>query len=99
MRRLLGGGEKRAGEAVAGEREDLCAPDQPSRSKGAEIVVRLADGREISFPIALNRKLREAEPAKRAKLEIICGGTGLHWPDLDEDLSVLGILEGRLGRA
>ena len=70
-----------------------------ARVDGAEIVVRLADGREISFPIALNRKLREAEPAKRAKLEIICGGTGLHWPDLDEDLSVLGILEGRLGRA
>ncbi|HOA75581.1 MAG TPA: hypothetical protein PK458_19560 [Phycisphaerae bacterium] len=30
-------------------------------------------------------------------MEIICNGTCLHWPELDEDLSVLGILEGRLG--
>lgn len=70
-----------------------------ARADGERIVVRLADGREISFPVTLNRKLREANPAQRANVEVICGGTGLHWPDLDEDLSVLGILEGRLGRA
>ena len=70
-----------------------------ARAECERVVVCLADGREISFPVALNRKLREAQPAQRANLEIICGGTGLHWPDLDEDLSVLGILEGRLGSA
>jgi hypothetical protein len=43
--------------------------------------------------------LREAAAAQVANIEIICNGTGLHWPDLDEDLSILGILEGRLGRA
>jgi hypothetical protein len=69
-----------------------------AKADGERIVVLLADGREISFPIALNHKLREATSGQRAKIEIICGSTGLHWPDLDEDLSVLGILEGRLGR-
>ena len=69
-----------------------------ARTERDKIVVRLADGREISFPIALNRKLRDALPAQRGNIEIICGGTGLHWPDIDEDLSVIGILEGRLGR-
>jgi hypothetical protein len=61
------------------------------------ICVRLEDGREVRFPIAANRRLRLATPAQRENIEIICNGTGLHWPDLDEDLSVLGILEGRLG--
>ena len=59
--------------------------------------VRLKDGREIRFPISANRRLREATPQQREHIEIICNGTGLHWPDLDQDLSVLGILEGRLG--
>jgi hypothetical protein len=59
--------------------------------------VRLSDGREVRFPAAKNRRLRNAAPEQLANIEIICNGTGLHWPDLDEDLSVLGILEGRLG--
>ena len=78
---------------------ELASVAVEARVVGEKIVVHLTDGREISFPVALNRKLREATPVQRANLEIICGGTGLHWPDLDEDLSVLGILEGRLGRA
>ena len=61
------------------------------------VCVQLEDGREIRFPASKNRRLREATPAQLANIEIICNGTGLHWPDLDEDLSVLGILEGRLG--
>jgi hypothetical protein len=66
---------------------------------GDFVCVRLEDGRDIRFPISANRRLREATPPQRAKIEIICNGTGLHWPDLDEDLSILGILEGRLGPA
>jgi hypothetical protein len=61
------------------------------------ICVHLEDGREIRFPASKNRRLRAATPAQLANIELICNGTGLHWPDLDEDLSVLGILEGRLG--
>lgn len=62
------------------------------------VCVRLEDGREIRFPAEKNRRLRGATAAQLANVELICGGTGLHWPDLDEDLSVLGILEGRIGQ-
>lgn len=61
------------------------------------VCVKLADGREIRFPAAKNRRLHKAPASKLAHIELICDGTGLHWPDLDEDLSVQGILEGRLG--
>ncbi|MGA2068216.1 MAG: DUF2442 domain-containing protein [Thermoguttaceae bacterium] len=67
-----------------------------SAEKGV-VSVRLGDGREVRFPASKNRRLRDAAPEQLANIEIICRGTGLHWPDLDEDLSVLGILEGRLG--
>jgi hypothetical protein len=63
------------------------------------VCVRLKDGREIRFPAASNRRLRRATPEQLNNIEIICNGTGLHWPDLDEDLSVIGILEGRLGQS
>ena len=62
-----------------------------------QVCLRLSDGREVRFPADKYRRLRMATPEQLAKIEIICNGTGLHWPDLDEDLSVLGILEGRLG--
>ncbi len=62
------------------------------------VCVRLKDSCEIRFPAQLNRRLRGATPEQLNHIEIICNGTGLHWPDLDEDLSVIGILEGRLGQ-
>jgi hypothetical protein len=68
-----------------------------ARHENGQICVELADGREIRFPISKNRRLRHAAPEQLNHIEIICNGTGLHWPDLDEDLSVLGILEGRFG--
>jgi hypothetical protein len=68
-----------------------------ARYEEGQICLRLEDGREIRFPIAKNRRLRQGTPEQLNNVEIICNGTGLHWPDLDEDLSVLGILEGRLG--
>jgi hypothetical protein len=57
----------------------------------------MTDSKEIRFPIDKNRKLKNATETQRNNIEIICGGTGLHWPDLDEDLSVTGIIEGRFG--
>ena len=60
------------------------------------ICIRLGDEREIRFPAAKNRRLRAATLEQLNHIEIICNGTGLHWPDLDEDLSILGILEGRV---
>lgn len=61
------------------------------------ICMKMSDSKEIRFPVELNKKLREANDKQRNKIEIICSGTGLHWPDLDEDLSVTGIMEGRYG--
>ncbi len=57
----------------------------------------LSDRKQVSFPVDLNEKLRNASPEELNNIEIICNGTGLHWPDLDEDLSVTGIMEGRFG--
>ena len=65
--------------------------------RGGRVVVRLAGGRNFSFPWKRNARLRSASPAARTNLELICDGTGLHWPDLDEDLSISGILAGRFG--
>jgi hypothetical protein len=61
------------------------------------VYIRLEDDREVRFPAEKNRRLRSAPIEALQNVELICGGTGLHWPDLDEDLSVQGILEGRFG--
>jgi hypothetical protein len=61
------------------------------------ICILLSDGKEVRFPVSLNRKLNKASDLERGNIEVICSGTGLHWPDLDEDLSVTGIMEGRFG--
>jgi hypothetical protein len=55
----------------------------------------MSDNKEIRFPVEANNKLKNATDKKRSRIEIICNGTGLHWPELDEDLSVTGIIEGR----
>jgi hypothetical protein len=57
----------------------------------------LSDRKQVSFPVELNEKLRTGSPEQLSNIEIICNGTGLNWPDLDEDLSVTGIMEGRFG--
>jgi hypothetical protein len=67
------------------------------RVRGSRVVVRLAGGRNFSFPWRSNAKLHTASPEARSKVELIRDGTGLHWPELDEDLSLPGILEGRFG--
>ena len=59
------------------------------------ICLMLSDKKEIRFPVELNNKLKKASPNQLNNIEIICNGTGLHWPELDEDLSLTGIIEGR----
>jgi hypothetical protein len=61
------------------------------------ICLLMTDKKEIRFPVEVNSKLKKATDKQRGNIEITCGGTGLHWPDLDEDLSVAGIIEGRYG--
>lgn len=58
------------------------------------ITFSLADGRVVSVPLAWSWRLSEATPAQRNNFEIIGDGYGVHWPDVDEDLSVEGMLYG-----
>jgi hypothetical protein len=58
------------------------------------LVVSLADGRSISAPLAWYPRLLHATPAERDTWEIAGAGYGIHWPELDEDLSVSGLLRG-----
>jgi hypothetical protein len=58
------------------------------------IIADLADGRVISVPLAWSWRLSEATPAQRARFRLIGTGQGVHWPDVDEDISVEGLLHG-----
>jgi hypothetical protein len=61
---------------------------------GEAITANLVDGRIISVPLAWSWRLSEATPEQRSNYEIIGGGQGIHWPDVDEDISVEGMLYG-----
>jgi len=67
---------------------------ESARLARGRIRVRLVDGREISLPLSWSWRLSDATPAQRANFRLIGTGQGLHWPDLDEDLSVEGMLSG-----
>jgi hypothetical protein len=54
--------------------------------------VVLADGREVSAPLAWFSRLNEATEAQRQNWRLIGRGIGIHWPDLDEDISVESLL-------
>jgi len=58
------------------------------------ITAQLMDGRTISVPLAWSWRLSEATPEQRNNFEIIGNGLGVHWPDIDEDISVSGMLYG-----
>jgi len=62
------------------------------------IVAYLADGRTISVPLAWSWRLSDATPEQRAHYQIFGEGTGIRWPDIDEDISVRGMLEGAPAR-
>jgi hypothetical protein len=58
------------------------------------ITFHLVDGRIVSVPLAWSWRLSDATPAQRNNFEIIGDGHGVHWPNVDEDLSVEGMLHG-----
>ncbi len=58
------------------------------------IIVYLEDGRAISAPLDWYPRLREATKQQRDHWEIAGAGYGIHWPEIDEDLSVDGLLRG-----
>jgi Protein of unknown function (DUF2442) len=58
------------------------------------ITFHLVDGRVISVPLVWSWRLSDATPTQRNNYEIIGDGQGVHWPDIDEDLSVEGMFNG-----
>lgn len=56
--------------------------------------VDLMDGRPISVPLAWYRRLADATAEQRSHRETCAAGYGIHWPDIDEDLSTEGLLRG-----
>jgi Protein of unknown function (DUF2442) len=75
--------ELRAGEAV----RDVHFSDDT-------LSVDLVDGRTITVPLVWYPRLLQATPAQRENWEIVGAGYGIHWPDVDEDLSAEGLLRG-----
>jgi hypothetical protein len=59
-----------------------------------ELTVLLADGRKITVPLVWFPRLLHATTEQRQNFEILGEGEGIHWPDVDEDLSVAGLLRG-----
>jgi hypothetical protein len=59
------------------------------------LAVSLDDGRTLSVPLAWYPRLLAGSPEERAHYELLGDGEGLHWPDLDEDISVEGLLAGK----
>ncbi|SFZ85885.1 Protein of unknown function [Devosia enhydra] len=60
--------------------------------------VVLGDGRQISVPIEWFPRLRDATATARADWRLLGGGVGIHWPQIDEDISIKGLLAGRGAR-
>lgn len=75
----------------------MTVADARAKSVGFEderLTVELIDGRAISVPLAWYPRLTVATFEQRSRWEIVSGGCGIRWPDLDEDLSVEGLLRG-----
>lgn len=58
------------------------------------ITAELTDGRSISVPLVWSWRLANATAEQRKNFEIIGNGQGIHWPEIDEDISARGMLEG-----
>ncbi|MBI3901681.1 MAG: DUF2442 domain-containing protein [Nitrosomonadales bacterium] len=60
----------------------------------SDITALLIDGRTVSVPLAWSWRLSEATPEQRNHWELIGDGIGIHWPEVDEDISIEGMLYG-----
>lgn len=72
---------------------DACA--EAVNCSADALVVRLDDGRQLTVPLAWFPRLLAGSPEERNRYKLLGGGIGIHWPDLDEDISVEGLLAGR----
>jgi len=59
-----------------------------------ELTVHLVDGRKLSVPLVWFPRLLHGSPEQRSRFELIGEGEGIHWEELDEDISVAGLLRG-----
>lgn len=73
---------------------ELHAQARSVRFSDDSITVELLDGRAISAPLAWFPRLLEANNDQRKNWQLMGEGEGVHWPDIDEDLSVAGLLAG-----
>jgi hypothetical protein len=64
-----------------------------------ELIVTLSDGRAMSAPLVWFPRLLGANAEQRQRWQLIGGGEGIHWPELDEDLSIAGLLRGERSTA
>ncbi len=60
-----------------------------------DLVVNLVDGRTLTVPLTWFPRLVDATADQRANVRLVGKGEGLHWPDLDEDISVAALLQGQ----
>jgi len=74
--------------------ESTAPAAQDVKTSAKALEVRLEDGRVLSVPLEWYPRLAHGTPAERRRWHLIAGGTGIHWPDLDEDISVAGLLAG-----
>ena len=74
----------------------LAADERVAKVKvtSSTLTVTLVDGRTISVPLTWYPRLLQARPKQRNNFRIAGGGYGIHWPDIDEDLSTEGLLRG-----
>lgn len=87
-----------AGEArMAAKRAAGHATAARYDATSGRVIVVLHTGVELSFPAAIAQGLSDASPDALSKIEISPSGLGLHWPQLDADLYIPGLLQGRFG--
>lgn len=65
----------------------------------AELIVRLRDGRRLAAPLDWFPRLKAATPGQRANWEEAAAGLGIHWPDIDEDIGMAGLLRASSAEA
>lgn len=75
--------------------ETRVATATSARVNDDTLFVNLSDGRTISVPVAWYPRLSHGTPAERDHWQLIGNGSGIHWPDLDEDISVENLLLGQ----
>ena len=75
---------------------DTLAPNAVAVSFVADtLVVVLADGRSLGVPLDWYPRIAEATDAERANWRLVARGSGIHWPDIEEDISIAGLIAGR----